>query len=193
MRRNEAGNLNVKVEMKRTFASLLAAAALLTAAALASGRDGATIHNSGSTNFSGYTITVWSDGTARYVHANRAGRQTEQPQHARIDSALVRKLLDDASAAKNGGATGNACMKSTSFGTTTVVQYHGWTSPDLECPGDGFVIALGSDAKKIVAALHVQGQSTRRIPMLPNEPRRVPVERSPGQASPTPEPSPSAS
>ena len=73
-------------------------------------------------------------------------------------------------------------MKSVSFGTTTVVQYHGWTSPDLECPGDGTVIALGSDAKKIAAQVRMQGVRSHAIPRLPNEPRRA-----------EPEPTPSAS
>jgi hypothetical protein len=180
--------------MKRILAAFCASAALVTAVALAAGgRDGISIHNYGSTNFTGYTIQVWTDGTASYSYSTRIGQQIEQPQSAHIDPALVRKLIDDASAAKNGGAIGGACMKSASFGTTTVVQYHGWTSPDVECPGGGFVIALGSDAKKIVAALKIQPKNYHQIRMLPNEPRRVPSEPAPGQASATPEPNPSAS
>lgn len=81
-------------------------------------------------------------------------------------------------------------MKSASFGTVTTAEYHHWTSPDLECPGDGFVVALAADAHKIAALLKIQGE--HRIP-LPTGPRRVPVEGGPTQASPTPEPATSPS
>jgi hypothetical protein len=80
-------------------------------------------------------------------------------------------------------------MKSASFGTSTVVTYHHWTSPDLECPGDGYVIALAADAHKIAALLKIQGERGHAVRLLPNEPRRVPAE----QPSATPEPHAAAS
>jgi len=41
--------------------------------------------------------------------------------------------------------------------------------------------------------LKIQGTQAHRIPLLPNEPRRVPSENPGGQPSATPEPMPSAS
>lgn len=156
----------------------------------AAGNDGATIRNSGSTNFSGYTIKVWSDGSAEASLSNRSGKALAAPVRKQIAPALAAKLLADAKAAKDSGhVVGEPCMKSASFGSTMVVQYHGWTSPDLECPGGGFVIALGSDANKIVAALHLQPEPAHRG-LLPNEIRRP--EPSAAQPSATPESQPPA-
>src|SRR5690348_13749410 len=174
----------------KTWAIGVGAALLCIGVAIAaSGRDGAIIRNTGSTNFPGYTIKVWSDGSAWAVRANRTGQQTGRPSTQSIPKELAQKLLADAKAAKlSGHVIGQSCMKSASFGSTTVVEYHGWTSPDLECPGDGFVIALGSDAKKIAAALQIINAPTRRG-LLPNEVRRPP-ESAPTQPAPTPESSP---
>lgn len=175
----------MKLLIAAVGAALLLAAAIGSAAQM---RDGAVIRNSGSTNFSGYTVKVWSDGSAWWVYSNRAGDTIGSPTTGRIPQTVAQKFLQDAQTARRSGhVASQSCMKSTSFGTTTVVTYHGWTSPDLECPGDGFAISLGSDAHKIVSLLNIQPLShSRRIPMLPNEPRRP--ETTPGQASPTTEP-----
>jgi hypothetical protein len=147
-------------------------------------QDGAVIRNTGSTNFSGYSIKVRSDGSTSAVHTNRIGTPIDAPQTGHVDPRLAQTFLRDAQQArKNRLPAPQHCMKSASFGTTTVVLYHGWTSPDLECPAnDGFTVALAADAHKIAAALKLQGlpaaHSLQR--MLPNEPRR-------------PEPTPSAS
>ena len=172
------------------LAALVAAGTAVLASA-ASGRDGAVIRNTGSTNFSGYTIKVWSDGSAQTVHSDRSGRPLDQPANGRIPKAVADQFFRDLRTAKGQPTSAQPCMKSASFGTSTIVEYHGWSTPDLECGGNGFVIALGSDVHKIVALLHVQGIQPHRIPMLPNEPRRP--EPSGGQASPSPEPTPSAS
>lgn len=172
----------------KTSAGMIAAAIVfaLGAVALAAHmRDGVIIRNTGSTNFSGYTITLWSDGSARVVHSNRAGQATGQASNASVPIDLTRAFFADLKAAKkSGNVMGRPCMKSASFGTTTVVKYHGWTSPDLECPGDGFVVALASEAHKIAAATGVRALPAQRR-LLPNEPRRVPEPS--GQASPSPE------
>lgn len=162
-------------------------------AAASHGRDGAVIRNSGSTNFSGYTIKVWSDGSTWAVHSNRAGGAVDTPVTGRIPADLARRFLDDARQASSNRVVAQSCMKSVSFGTTTVVRYHGWTSPDLECPGGGYVVTLAADAHKVAALLKIQGLPAHPIHMLPNEPRRVPTDTSSSQASPTPEPTPSAS
>jgi hypothetical protein len=162
-----------------------------SAAVAAFTRDGAVIRNSGSTNFSGYTVKVWSDGSTWAVHSNRAGTPLDSPVTGNIPANLAQRFLGEAKQAKQNHAVSRPCMKSASFGTSTLVLYHGWTSPDLECPGDGFTVALGADAHKIVALLKFQG--VHRIPMLPNEKRRIPSDMPSGQSSATPEPAPSAS
>lgn len=160
------------------------------ALAAAQARDGGIIRNSGSTNFSGYTIKVWSDGSTWAVHSNRGGNPLGSGVSGHVPQTLARTFLQDAEQARKNRIVAEHCMKSASFGSVTTAQYHGWTSPDLECPGDGFVVALAADAHKIAALLNIQGS---RRGLLPNEPRRVPVETSPAQASPTPEPSTSPS
>jgi hypothetical protein len=177
----------------KTWGTALALAVLAAVAVANAGSqpDGAMIRNTGSTNFSGYTIKVWSDGRTSTVHTNRSGQAIDHPAAAIVPKTLVAQFFNDLRSAQHARPVGETCMKSASFGTTTVVVYHGWTSPDLECGGDGHVIALGSDAKKIAAQLRVQSFKAHRIPMLPNEPRRT--ETNTAQPSATPEPAPSAS
>ena len=181
--------------MTRQLAALTIALALgcAGAAAAAYSRDGGVIRNSGSTNFSGYTIKVWSDGSTWAVHSNRAGTPIDAPVTGHVPADLAQRFLQDAQQARKNRVISQPCMKSASFGTSTVVSYHGWTSPDLECPGGGFAETLGQDAHKIAAQLKIQGTQAHRIPLLPNEPRRVPSENPGGQPSATPEPVPSAS
>ena len=174
--------------MNKTLGALAIAslACLATIPAGAAQRDGAIIQNSGSTNFSGYTIKVWSDGSAWTVPSRR-GVASGSPRTGTVPMQLVSKFFEDLKTAKQSGhVAAQTCMKSASFGSTMVVQYHGWTTPDLTCPGDGFVVSIAADANKIAAALSVQ--TSRRTPMLPNEHRRPPVEGTPApQASASPE------
>lgn len=170
----------------RSCVALLMLCASMTQAHAAQHIDGAVIRNSGSTNSAGYVIKVWSNGQARFNESTRGGVPIGTPATGRIPAALAQKFFAEVKAAKTSShVIGESCMKSASFGTTTVVQYHGWTSPDLECPGDGFVVSLGSQAHAIAAALNLPKSRSRRT-LLPNEPRRAP-ETSSGQASPTPE------
>lgn len=155
-------------------------------AAHGSAHDGAIIRNTGSTNVPGYVIKIWSDGTAQVFPALRNGQPAGAPQAGRVSPALARSFFENLHAAKSGGPIASqSCMKSASFGSATVVQYHGWTSPDLECPGDGFVVSLGSQSHQIASTLGVPRRTTPRS-LLPNEPRRAPPP-APGQASPSPE------
>jgi len=179
---------------------ILAALAILSLGCFAigraaGGRDGATIINSGSTNFSGYTIKVWSDGSAQWYHSRAGAPPLDKPVKGSVPAPLALKLLADLKAGKHAGRLiPRPCMKPPSFSATMVAVYHGWTSPDLICGGDGFVNAIGSDANKIVAALGVKPLGTHRVPLLPNEKRSVPSEGSPQpQASASPEPAPRAS
>jgi hypothetical protein len=176
------------IKMSVAFGLVVLACLTLQSAQAEPERDGAIIRNSGSTNISGYIVEVWSDGSASSVLIQRTGAVLTSPVSGRVSTDLTRKFFEDVRAAKAAGRLGTeSCMKSASFGSTTVVEYHGWTSPDLTCPGDGMVVALASEANAITSALAVQGHTYRRIPMLPNEHRR------PEGATASPEPSPSAS
>ncbi len=173
------------MKISATIAVLVVAALGAGIAIAAHARDGAVIHNTGSTNFSGYTIKLRSDGSASFVRSTRGGDLVGAATIGSIPSDLAQKFFSDLKAAKMGGTAGRPCVKSASFGSATVVQYHGWTSPDLECPGAGVTVALSADVREIAATLQVQAAPVRR-PLLPNEPRRAP-ETSPSQATPKPE------
>jgi hypothetical protein len=142
-------------------------------AAAAGGRDGAVIVNSGSTNTAGYKIDVWSDGSASVTLQNRMGVAQSSPKPFTVTAALAKNFLGTLKAARDGHATGSPCMKSASFGSTTRVTWHGWTSPDLECPPDNaLVAAIAHDAGLIRQASGIDtGPGRRQIgpPHLQNQ------------------------
>ena len=152
----------------------LACLALAAAAAVAKGLDGAQISNSGSTNTAAFEIRVWSDGRAKVS----AGGTTRD---ARISNA--RKFFDDLKAAKRTNGAAVPCMKSASFGSRTIVKYHGWNSPDLSCPATGPLGSVKDDVDSIVAEVKAGG---RRIYLPSNEPRRLPPESAAPVATPRP-------
>lgn len=122
----------------RGAAILLAIAAVfgcLANASAASARDGATILDSGSTNTPGYRIDVWSDGSATIVVQNR-GVSRGAPKSFAVTNSVASRFFANLKAVRSGNVAGEPCMKSASFGTTTRVTWHGWTSPDLDCPSD---------------------------------------------------------
>jgi hypothetical protein len=129
--------------MVRHAAFALALAAAMTGAANAgasTSRDGAVIVDSGSTNTSGYRIEVWSvvQGGARAFA---------------VTPAVSTRFFADLKAARTANITGSPCMKSASFGTTTHATWHGWTSPDLDCPATNPLLsALIRDVNAIRAA-----------------------------------------
>lgn len=137
-------------------------------AAAAPSRDGASIVDSGSTNTSGYTIKVWSDGNA-----------ATSSKPFEISPSLTARFFADLKAARDGHARAQLCMKSASFGTSTHVHWHGWTSPDLDCPpGDKLTSAILSDVNAIRAAGHVTAAPLRGR-MFPGGPPRVIVSPMP--------------
>jgi len=139
-------------------------------------RDGAIIRNSGSTNTAGFTIEVWSDATGS---ASEAGA-TPKPFGLRSD--ISAQFFADLHAARAENAPAAHCMKSASFGTSTVVQWHGWTSPDLQCrPSSATLRALARDVDAIEAASGITTQIRHRIG-LPHDLRKIPT--------PTPEEQP---
>lgn len=153
--------------------SILLLSAVLAATAP---RDGATILNSGSTNTAGYKITLWSDGTA----TAQVGRGAPAP--FTISKEAAERFFADVKAARGNGAQLQHCMKSASFGTRTIVQWHGWSSPDLQCPPfTAEVSALAKDVSEVQTAanIHPGNPLMRRIPM-PVEMRMQP------SASPSP-------
>jgi hypothetical protein len=134
-------------------------------------RDGATIVNSGSTNAAGYTISVWSDGTgSAMVRGATAATSFSISQEA------AERFFQDVKAARSNGAQLQHCMKSASFGTRTVVQWHGWVSPDLQCPPfTDEVRALAGDVQTVEGSANIQpGSPLRRVP-LPAEMRKIPT------------------
>jgi len=121
-------------------------------------RDGATIVNSGSTNTAGYTVAVWSDGEASLSIRGGTTRTFAIPSEE---------------SAREANAPAQFCMKSASFGTRTVVTWHGWTSPDLQCPPqEASTAALAQDVRRIVAASGLAGPPHRIG--LPPSLRKIP-------------------
>jgi hypothetical protein len=136
--------------------SLLCALALLAAAPM----DGATIANSGSTNSPGYSLALWSDGTAKLT---RPGVPDTTPT---LPPDLVAKFFQDVRTARAANVPVGGCMKSVSFGSRTQVHWHGWNSPDLLCPQrDASVLTLGADVRQIESTLGIVPGMMRRMPL----------------------------
>ena len=156
-----------------TLAASLALGAF--AACSASEPDSATIVNSGSTNFTGYTIVVRSDGSASAQVSNRGAAAESTPKPFTVDAATVKQFFADLAAARSAKAIGEPCMKSASFGSTTRVTWHDWTSPDLSCPaGNPAGAALNHDVETIATASGVSTGPRRRFgPVMP-EPSPAP-------------------
>ena len=169
--------------MKTLPAAILCIAGGLIASSAygATARDGAQIANSGSTNAPGYTLKLWSDGQIAVMPSNRAGAAIGAQRMGAVPVSLASRFFADVQNAKRNGDAGPAtCMKSASFGSSTVVSYHGWRSADLECSR---AAALTTDVHAIVAAAGA-GRPIVRRPLMPNEFRRP--ELTP-QASASPE------
>lgn len=141
---------------------------LAVCAAAAPSRDGATIVDSGSTNTSGFRMDVWSDGSATVTMQNRFGTAQSEAQNFTFDQKLAKKFFSDLKAARGGNATSLHCMKSASFGTSTHVTWHGWTSPDLDCPPAGpLTQALVDDINAIRQAGNIQTLPFHHVPLGP--------------------------
>lgn len=143
------------------LAGIVAAGVLLVmGGACAAARDGATIVDSGSTNTLGYRIDVWSDGSATLAVQNRAGVAEGAPKSFQITAATASRFFADLRAARDARVTGAPCMKSASFGTTTRITWHDWTSPDLSCPPDNALLsALAHDVETIRTASGFEAMS----------------------------------
>ena len=114
--------------------------------------DGAVIVDSGSTNTTGYRITIHADGSATIVLQNR-GVAHGATKPFTVAGNVAAEFFANLKAARTANVSTLPCMKSASFGTTTRVLWHGWTSPDLDCPSDrGVLNALVASVNKIRAA-----------------------------------------
>ncbi|MGA8533390.1 MAG: hypothetical protein WB615_04725 [Candidatus Tumulicola sp.] len=132
--------------------AFIVALGLVTNAA-ASARDGAVIVDSGSTNTTGYRIDMWSDGTATIVLQSRGGVAQSGSKSFSVAGDVTARFFADLKAVRAANVTGSPCMKSASFGTTTRVNWHGWASPDLDCPAENALLsALVRDVSLIRAA-----------------------------------------
>jgi hypothetical protein len=139
---------------------------LAIALVAAAPRDSAMIVDSGSTNTQGYKIQVWSDGTASITPADRFGTAQGAAKGFSVPASTATRLFADLAAARKGAAAGEPCMKSASFGTTTHIVWHGWTSPDLDCPaGNALTAALVHDVGEIRQTSGIGAEPLRRAPL----------------------------
>lgn len=103
----------------------------------------AVIEQSASTNTAGFTVSVERTGLATV-------RSAPSTPTIRLPNELATQLFTDLDRA---GALGELlaghCLKSMSFGTTTVVVYGGQRSPDLQCAQDAPERALYDDVRAI--------------------------------------------
>ncbi|MBV8117170.1 MAG: hypothetical protein JOY69_00655 [Candidatus Eremiobacteraeota bacterium] len=162
------------------------ALSVLVSAGAAPARDGAAIVDSGSTNTSGYRIDIWSDGRATIRLQNRAGVAQGSARPFTVSAKVAARFFTDLKAARAANVAGAPCMKSASFGTTTHVSWHGWTSPDLDCPADSPLLsALVRDVNAIRAASGIGDLPGLRSGAGSGGPIRV--EPSPSTAASPPE------
>ena len=148
------------------LAFLLSLATALASAAPQS--DGALITNSGSTNTMGYVIKVWSNGGAEITMRGMA------PRAFNLDDDVAARFFADVKAARSNPGSPQHCMKSASFGTSTSVAWHGWSSADLQCPPFTEPVGLlAQDVKLIQQAANIDN-SIRRLPM-PRDVRMIPT------------------
>lgn len=163
--------------MKRSIlgaAAMMGMAASLAVAAAAPRLDGAVIATSRSTNTAAYHIKLWSDGHAQLIRGS-----TTTPFH--VSEHLADRFFRDVKAARANPGTPGHCMKSASFGTTTTVLWHRWSSSDLQCPPfTAPMTALAADVRGVQSAVNL-ASTQYRIP-LPREPRMQP------RMNPTPSP-----
>jgi hypothetical protein len=120
--------------------------------------DAAVIENSGSTNTAGYRIAVRPSGEAAYTTGGNVERGTVSRATAHwLFAKLAAAGPLDALAVRH-------CMKSASFGSSTLLEWQGARSSDLSCGGDPTVAELNRTIGVILTQLRVSpGPRTRRL------------------------------
>lgn len=147
---------------------LWGAAGLLIVALPASAQSAqtATITNSGSTNTTGYKISVTLTGSKYSVSAITDDGNTRNHDTGNRPARLaeVRRLFTDLDAAKPLPALPvRHGMRSVSFGTATTITYKGQTSPDLTFASDPRTAALKADMDAITKTMHIGNTPKRPI------------------------------
>ena len=118
-----------------------------------------TIINSGSTNMAGYRIEVLPNGNMVYGSGVNI-------RSAVLPAAVAQKLFSDVRAAQPFAQLAlKPCMKSASFGSTTILNYKNETSPDISCPGSPKAAALYADVQTVRQAAGVNLVPRRQFPM----------------------------
>jgi len=152
--------------------------------------DGAVIANSGSTNAPSWTLAIRSDGSTVLAIApwlrGEAPHATQTPRTAALPLDLTTRFFADIVNARTVPPQPITCMKSVSFGTATVVRWHGWQSSDLSCPqSDARTRILAADIRTILGTLGITGFPPGRVP-LPHDMHRIPPSVTPApSATPT--------
>ncbi|MEH2243460.1 hypothetical protein [Nostoc sp.] len=123
----------------------------------------AVILNSGSTNTIGYRIYVSQSGEVNYVD----GKGSNQ---GKLSEKLTEKFFRDL---KVGEPLSNlpvrGCVKSVSFGTSTIIRLAGQQSQDISCPGNAKAQRLDNDVIAITKALNVVNIPRSQGKALPPE------------------------
>lgn len=153
------------------FALALMVLPLAVCAANTPARDGATVVDSGSTDWSGYKMDVWSDGNADLTLQDR-GRATHGPLKTfTISASLAHRFFADLKAKRDGlRIAGEFCGTYAGNTTTAYVQWHGWRSPDLACapaPNSVLILALINDVNAILSASGVDRSRRQRSTPAP--------------------------
>jgi hypothetical protein len=161
----------MEIRKRKRFLSVLFICASFTVLAATAQNESATIVNSGSTNTMSYTITLWTDGTGS------TQIRGSTPAAFTIPKATAAQFFSDLKAARSNGEQLQHCMKSASFGSSTVVQWNGWNSPDLQCPPFTTPVAtLAQDVSGVERAAGIQsGALMHRVPLLPGQVRKIPT------------------
>lgn len=97
------------------------------------------IHNSGSTNFPGFTITIHTTGSGTLVY-EKCRYAPERPQCQKENHSFppqtflitpIGQILSQIGSLQN--VPGHSCMKSVSMGSSTNICYQGQHSGDISC------------------------------------------------------------
>lgn len=132
----------------------------------------ATIENTGSTNTTGYKITVTQTGNSFHAEAvSTGGDHNGEAGNKEPLRSQVRKLFTDLAVAMPlTSLPAHHGVRSVSFGTTTFITYKGQRSPDLTFGGNPRADALKADVAAITQALHVRSGPRRPFPLRPLTP-----------------------
>lgn len=138
----------------------------------------AIIENTGSTNTSGYTITLTSTGTKYHVASvSNSGndRNTETGNREPLGHQVKQFFADLEAAMPLTGLPAGRGMRSASFGTRTFITYQGQRSPDLTFSGDPRTAALKADIEAIASAMRCHNSPRRPASLQAVPPPVVPT------------------